>query len=174
MADRREGLRSRLIVKVLMTCVIVTPMAGLAFSQTAAALNAPDATSFSVDPIRLSSDSGGHAMFEDVSMAPGDTVTSSVDVASQGHAPTEIRLYGSTSGGRFARTLELEVLRGDRVLYRGSLADFPDRYETGVIDPATWHTSTSPFYRFRISVMRGTRMPKGTTTQSFIWEARSL
>ncbi len=157
-----------------MTCVVVMSMAGVVFSQAAAALNARAATPFRSSQIRLSSDSTGHAMFEDVSMAPGQTATSSMDVAFEGDAPAEIRLYGSTSGGRFARALELEVLRGERVLYLGSLADFPDRYETGVIDPVSWHASTTASYRFRISAARGTRMPSGTATQSFIWEARSL
>jgi hypothetical protein len=60
------------------------------------------------------------------------------------------------------------------VLYLGSLADFPDRYETGVIDPAAWHAPTTASYRFRITAVQGTTMPKGTTTQSFTWEARSL
>ena len=156
-----------------MTCIVVVSMAGVVFSQAAAALNAPAATPFRSNQIRLSSDSTGHAMFEDVSMAPGQTVTSSMDVAFEGDdAPAEIRLYGSTSGGRFARALELEVVRGQRVLYLGSLADFPDRYETGVIDPG-WHASTSASYRFRISVTRGARTPKGTATQSFTWEART-
>ena len=155
-----------------MTCVVVLSMAGVVFSQAAAALNAPAATPFRSSHIRLTPDSG-HAMFEDVSMSPGQTVASSMDVAFDGQTPTEVRLYGSTSGARFARALKLEVLRGERVLYRGSLADFPERYETGVIDP-DWHASTTASYRFRISATRGARMPKGTTTQSFTWEARIL
>jgi hypothetical protein len=166
--------RSRLIVKASMTCVVVMSMAGIVYSQAAAALNAPAPAPFRPSQIRLTSDSAGHAMFEDVSMDPGQTVASSMAVTFEGHAPAEIRLYGSTSGGRFARALELEVRRGERVLYLGSLADFPDRYETGVVDPATWHASTTASYRFRVSAARGTRMPNGTTIQSFIWEARSL
>ncbi len=161
-------------MKASITCIVVVSMASVAFSEVAAALDAPAATPFRSSQIRLSTDSGDHAMFQDVSMGPGKTVTSSIDVAFEGDTPAEIRLYGSTNGGRFARALELEVLRGERVLYLGSLADFPDRYETGVIDPVSWHASTTASYRFRISAARGTRMPSGTATQSFIWEARSL
>ena len=157
-----------------MTCVVVTSMAGIVYSQAAAAVNAPKATQFRSGQIRLSSDSEGHAMFAEVPLGPGQTTTSSIDVSFDGHAPAEIRLYGSTSGVRFARALELEVRRGDRVLYLGSLADFPDRYETGVIEPAAWHAPTTASYRFRITAVQGTTMPKGTTTQSFTWEARSL
>ena len=114
-------------------------------------------------------------MFDAPAMAPGETVTSKVHITYAGDAPAEIHLYGTTSGVRFAHSLELEISRGDYTLYRGSLADFPHTYEEGVTDPTIWLSSTEDDYTFKVTLLPGTPAPPaGRTAQTFTWEARSV
>ena len=114
-------------------------------------------------------------MFDAPSMTPGETVRSTIHLSYEGDAPAEIRLYGSTEGIRFARFLQLEVTRGDYTLYRGSLADFPETYESGAVDPTVWLASTDDAYRFDVTLVDGAKQPPaGATQQTFTWEARSV
>ncbi|MDP9295248.1 MAG: hypothetical protein M3O88_00955 [Actinomycetota bacterium] len=145
-----------------------------ASSAVAAFRPSTSAEHFTSEGIHLESDSSGHAMFEAPAMAPGQTVTSKTEISYTGDAPAEIHIYGTTTGMRFARSLQLEVSREGETLYRGTLARFPDSYEHAVVDPHTWRGSTSATYRFDVTLMDRTAPQGAGASQTFTWEARSL
>jgi hypothetical protein len=157
--------------RVFVTAVLVIVFGGLAMSQAYAALRGDAVPRFRSDVVRLQTNRT-NAMFDAASMAPGDTISSTIRIGSDG-GPDEIRLYGSTQGAVFARHLELEVSRGSLRIYVGTLADFPDSYETGVVLPPIQAVSGGDTYRFAVTLARGGGwFPSHGTQQTFTWEAR--
>jgi hypothetical protein len=173
---RRQARIASPMAKVVTTILLVAVLGTLAISQAAAAFRpTPETSRFHPTGVRLSTDAAGHAMFDASSLAPGETATSTIHLTYAGNAPAEIRLYGTTSGLRFARALRLEITRDGYTVYRGSLADFPDTFEGGVVDPSIWLSSNEATYRFEVTLLPGTMdPPAGNTSQTFSWQARSV
>jgi hypothetical protein len=151
--------------------------------------------------LTLTDDDDGVAMFSMYNASPGDSENACIVISLGGTETAGIRLYGSTGGTSLDAHLDLTVTRGTiatpdfdscegfvpdpvdyagagpGVIYRDSLRDYPDDFETGVVDPSplapeSWTPSESHAYRFTVTVAENA--PGGlVATQTFAWEARS-
>jgi hypothetical protein len=151
--------------------------------------------------IVLSSNSAGGTAMVMSEMVPRDSVETCSVVSYSAAIPATVRLYGATTGTGLDRYLQLTVTRGtgspsagapcsgfvpDRaaynglprgVIFRGTLNEFPDAYEVGLIDPIrtrpeTWRNGESHAYRFSITLLADNGAQGLTAGQSFTWEAR--
>ncbi len=186
----RGGLLSRLALSALVLGVLAPP----AVSSTLAAFSSTSSSGgdgFAAGTVYLSDDDAGRAMLSMPNAAPGATATSYVTVAYSGTLPSSVRLFGQTSGTGLERFLTLTVTRGSGsgggfvpdptdytgagpgVLYRGTLADFPTTYGSGVADPGTWQGPESHAFRFEVT-LAGDDAAQGLTADTdFLWEARN-
>jgi hypothetical protein len=173
--DPHARTRSSTLIKTLATLGLLIVLGVIAASSAVAAFRpSTSAEHINSQGFRLQSRGSGHAMFEAPTMAPGETLTSRMEISYKGSTPGSLHLYGATTGTRLARSLRLQVSREGKTLYRGTLAGFPDSYEEAVVDPRALGGSTSATYRFEVTLMDGTEPPAGTTSQTFIWEARGI
>ncbi|MBD0291273.1 MAG: hypothetical protein ICV74_08460 [Thermoleophilia bacterium] len=153
--------------------------------------------------VRLSDDDNGSAMLRLTGSAPGQEAEACILVTYTGGSNARVRLYGRTGGSGLEDYLELTVVRGvlDKprfrrcdtfrpdaadlkglgrgVVYRGTLAEFPDSWSSGLVDPRRnlperWTPGESHAYRFRVVLRDDDRAQALSALQSFTWEARAL
>jgi hypothetical protein len=119
---------------------------------------------------------GGKAVLSLQNAKPGDSATGCLLVRYNRSEPAEVRLYGKTSGTGFDRYLDLRVTRGSScvranvVVYKGTLARFPDGPE-GAIEE-TWSPGEAHVYRFGIKVRDDNTAQGLTARQTFTWITR--
>ena len=134
------------------------------------------------------------AMLRLANAKPGQTASGCIVIRYAGGSPATVTLYGQTKGTGLDRYVDLTVLRGvvkrrsfspDRtnylgagpgVVYRGTLADFPDSGARGIADPTSrrperWTSGEAHAYRFVVALQDANAAQVLTVTQSFIWRA---
>jgi hypothetical protein len=153
-------------------------------------------------PAGLTDNDGGAAALSIAESGPGQSVPSCIVVTYTGSIPITVRLHGATGGTGLAGHMDLTVTRGmlpagtsfgscegfvadetdylghgPGVMYRGTLAGFPDDYDNGLEDPvsgaaASWTTGASHAYMFEAAVQDDNAAQGLTATQDFVWEGR--
>jgi len=187
-ARPRSGVGVRLAASVLVIVLagwLAVTNAIAAFEPaTSSAGHRPDASAPALESSR-----GGSAVLLLPDGAPGDDATSYVEVRA-GSAPAAVRLFGATEGTGLDRYLRLTVTRGSGrgsafvpdapdhlgvgpgVLYRGSLAEFPDDLRSAIADPGgAWADGEAHTYRFHVRLRGGNAAQGLTASQSFRWAA---
>jgi hypothetical protein len=193
--ERSAGTREvgGLLRKGALSLMVVGLLGPLALHGTFAAFDTtPGARTegFGAGTVYLTSDGGG-SLFRMPNRGPGSTAISYATISYQGTLPVTVRLYGSTSGTGLARFLTLTITRGTGegrrfvpdpidyvdagpgVVYRGTLAAFPEDYARGIEDPETWEESESHSYRFEAMIADDPRIEGLDADASFSWEARN-
>ncbi|GEM_PF-2276699 len=186
---RRAGRRG-LARRIALTMLVLAALGPLAVQNAVAALGASDEGGFASGTVDLRSDAGG-ALFRMPDAAPGEADTSTVTIQYLGSIPAGVRLYARTSGTGLAQFLTVTVTRGTGegssfipdsidyvgagpgVLYRGTLADFPTRWATGLVDPGTWRQHETHAYRFTVRLADEPAAQGLVAGASFRWEARA-
>jgi predicted ribosomally synthesized peptide with SipW-like signal peptide len=181
-------------------------MLGLAIAATIAAFNSTTSNSgnsFQAGTVVLSDNDADSAMLALVAAKPGDSDTSCIRVSFTGTLASTVRLYGTTSGTGLDQYLTLTITRGTTsgsptfdscanftadatnyvgagagVIYTGTLEDFADNYDAGVVDPTSgspesWTNGESHDYKFVVSLNDDNSAQGLNATQTFTWEARS-
>lgn len=111
--------------------------------------------------VGLSDNDSGTALFSLAGMKPGDMTTTCIKVTYAGSLPSNVRLYGTTTGTGLDQYTSLQITRGTYsstpsfpsctnftadsttyitgqsagVVYTGTLASFPTSWSNGVVDP---------------------------------------
>ncbi len=190
----RAGVRGGLLPKIALSAIVVGLLGPLAVSNTLAAFGSTSGAAdnaFAAGTVYLSDSDAGSSMLSMANAGPGSTATSYIVVAYTGTLASTIRLYGLTTGTGLARFLNLTVTRGSGtgagfvpdptdytgagagVIYRGTLADLPSDYGTGIVDPGTWQGPESHSYRFQVTVADDGAAQGLTAGADFLWEARN-
>jgi hypothetical protein len=190
---RPKGTRKGVIPRIVTTLAIVCSLGPLAVSNAVAALGQlPSQEPLTAGTVYLRSDAGGRAMLSMPNGGPGDSKTSYITIDYEGSLPAGVRLYASTSGTGLAQFLRVTVTRGTGegpafvqdsinyvgagpgVVYSGTLADFPSRWDIAVVDPGAWTQGESHSFRFVVQ-LGGDPAAQGLTARtSFHWEARAV
>jgi hypothetical protein len=164
-------------------------------ATTAFAAGSPDG--FAHEPISLVTDRG--AMFSLASMAPGETETRYVTVASTGSARS-LRMFATVAGTGLARFLTVRVTRGTGgagaflpfgnggagsflpsgtggagagVVFRGRLSAFPTTWATGLDLGAAAEPGRTETFRVEIRLAEDAGAQGLTAGADFHWEARA-
>lgn len=148
-------------------------------------------------PLVLTDSADGFAALYLDQAKPGQVAESCLLVTYSGAATVSVRMYGQTAGSGLDPYLDLTVTRGTLpsltvgscsgfvpdatsyvgagpgVLYKSTLAGFPDDYAAGLVDPEPWTDGERHAYRFRVSVRDENAAQGRNASQSFVWEARS-
>jgi hypothetical protein len=186
-------MRKRLVV--LATVVGAATLAGVAYGAfTAVALNSGN--SISSATVAIGDNDGGSAMLALTNATPGASDTSCIRVTYTGSLNASVRLYGTVTGALSPHVL-LTITRGTDssptfdscsnftadatdhigagpgVVWTGALSSFPGTWAGGIVDPATWTTSTARSYRFVISTVDRDAAEGLSSTFSPSWEARN-
>lgn len=120
---------------------------------------------------------GAKAALSLVNAKPGESAVGCVVVAYRGDEPARVRLYGATRGTGFDRYLDLLVERGascdafrrDAVVFRGTLATFPDSAQRAIDE--NWEPEEKRAYRFEVQVRDDEAAQGLTARQTFTWVA---
>jgi hypothetical protein len=146
----------------------------------------------------LTDDDGGSPMFVVTEARPGNSVRRCIGVSFDGGSRASIRLYGTTTGDRMARLVRLTVVRGTMpgttrfpsclgfepnqtdfsglgsgVLFRGTVAAYPDTAGHGIHDPHDgWTSGESHVYEFVLRVDGVDDAQDRMLGQDFLWTAR--
>lgn len=195
--ERAIGHRARggaPLKRLAASLLVVGGLGSFAVNGTLAAfspLARADAQGFSAGTVYLTSDGGGKALFPLVKAEPGATTTSYTSLTYGGTLPASVRLHGSLSGTGLARFLTVTVTRGtgrergfvpdatdytgggSGVLYRGTLAAFPEDFEGGVVDPGVWQPGETHAYRFEVTLSDDPAAAGRSASADFLWEARN-
>lgn len=144
---------------------------------------------------------GSTPMLSFSNATPGGSDTSCIEVTYTGTLPANVRMYGTTGGSGLDTYLNLTVTRGsgaagfddcsgftpdatdydgagpngNGVVYSGTLQDFPDGYDDGVVDPtAGWGNGESHQYQLVVTLASSAPEAQGkSATQTFAWEAQN-
>ncbi|HEX7463476.1 MAG TPA: hypothetical protein VF382_01075 [Actinomycetota bacterium] len=190
---RLRGTRKGVFPRIVATLALAGTLGPLAVSNAVAALGQlPSQEPLSAGTVYLRSDAGGRAMLSMPNGGPGDSKTSYITIDYQGSLPAGVRLYASTSGTGLAQFLRVTVTRGTGegpafvqdsinyvgagpgVVYSGTLADFPSRWENAIVDPGDWTQSESHSYRFVVRLGDDPAAQGLAARTSFHWEARPV
>ncbi|HEX2084468.1 MAG TPA: hypothetical protein VHF89_02200 [Solirubrobacteraceae bacterium] len=134
------------------------------------------------------------ALFDLDGLKPGSAASRCIKVTydSTGGLASTVRLYGATTGA-LAPHLKLKVVRGTfpgsppaggactgfvpaagGALFDGTLAGYPDTYDTGVLDTDTaWSDGESAVYRIDVELSDTDAAQGGTAAHEFVFEART-
>jgi hypothetical protein len=172
----------RAVPKILASVLILGVLGTLATTHALAAFDDQASNAgrrFEQVQASLRSNQGGSATLHLPEGGPGDTATSYVVVRSG--LPASVELFGTTGGTGLDRYLQLTVTRGSgreggfvpqAVVYRGTLAGFPDSSASAIPDPGgTWVKGEAHTYRFHVRLVGGNAAQGLTAQQSFEWAA---
>lgn len=188
---RRTVVLPAIVIGILLSSVTVLTASRAAFS----AQTANEGNQVSVGDVALVDDDAGSAMFEVTDMAPGDVITTCIEVTYEGSIadPQAVRLYsgGYTDSGALADALSLTVEQGTggsfadctgfsgAQIYDGTLAGFDATHPDYASGAGTWDPNSTPesqTYRFTIELpedadnsLQGTSV----TDLVFVWEVQS-
>jgi hypothetical protein len=193
---RRAGWRWLGVPTALAVAAAVHPTLSAFSSTTASTCNV-----FRAGTVHSTDNDSGAAMLALPGATPGASDTSCITVTYAGSLPSQVRLYGTTTGTGLASYLDLTVTRGtgaagfdnctgfvadatnylglgSGVVYSGTVEGFPDSYAAGVTDPtagspATWVTGESHIYRFTVTLQDNDGARLLDAGQVFTWEARN-
>jgi predicted ribosomally synthesized peptide with SipW-like signal peptide len=191
---RKVGLTA-LIVALLVSVV------GLGTWSAFSATTSNPGNAFAAGTVILADNDSGSTMLALSNAVPGNTDTSCITVSYSGSLPSNVRLYGTTSGTGLDQYLDLVVTRGSGaagfdnctgfsadatnyigagagVVYSGTLQGYPDSYAAGLVDPTSgspesWTNPENHQYRFQVTVQDNNAAQGLNATQTFTWEARN-
>lgn len=148
----------------------------------------------------LTLDDGGLPLVSLTNAVPSEADSACALVTYSGNEPARVRLYGATSGTGLDRYLDVTITRGRftgsvsrscegfepdgndfigegaGVIYRGTLAGFPDDAGSAMADPTPdaprkWSGGESHAYRVAVVLAGGDEAQGLEATQSFVWGA---
>jgi hypothetical protein len=191
--------------KVLATSIVlglVGVLAGFGTWSAFSGTTSNDGNSFAAGTVTLTDDDANAAMFAMSNLKPGDTASKCIVVTFTGSLPSNVRLYGTTTGTGLDQYLDLKVTRGTvaspafpscttfvpdvsnyigaglGVIFNGTLQGYPDDYAGGLVDPTSgspesWTTSEAHAYKFDVTVQDNDLAQSKNATEAFIWQARN-
>jgi hypothetical protein len=193
--------RSKLVATAAVLGVLATALATVVHSAfTSTARN--DGNTFQAGSISLTDDDQAKVLWDVSGLRPSselDPKCVTVSYGSSGGLASAVRLYGETSGA-LAEHLRLKVTRGSfggeapaagactgfgadatdfagkgaGVLYDGTLAGYPQRWDDGVADPrAAWSAGDRATYRLEVSLTDTDDAQGKSASHAFAFEARS-
>jgi hypothetical protein len=159
-AARSRGTRSRVRAGLLLAALLGAAAGGgteAAFTAT----SANDGNRIEAGSVRLDDNDSGSALLALAAAEPGATDAGCIKVTYGGSLPSDVRLYGATTGSGLDQYLELSVTRGTYaptdpafdsctnfqpdatnyigqgagVVYDGTLQGYPDDNASGIVDP---------------------------------------
>ena len=194
------SFRTKIATSVAVLGVLAVAAASLVHSSfSAAAKN--DANSFESGSISLTDDDAEKAVFDLTGLEPATPPQQrclTVSYGSTGDLRSSVRLFGATSGA-LAEHLRLRVVRGSfsgsaaagnactgfvadtsdyrgkgaGVLFDGTLAAYPDRWEDGIADPRSWRAGDAAVYLLEVSVADTDDAQGKSAAHQFAFEART-
>ncbi len=200
---RRRGARRKLAaVLALLALTVAGAVVGsiwATFNDTGPVTD----NAFQTGTVALADNDTGTAMLGLTDAQPGSSDTSCIKVSYTGSLPATVRLYGTTTGTGLDQYLDLIVTRGTTlssfddcttfladvtehlgagqgagVIYKGTLRDFADSFDAGLVDPTsaspeTWTNPEDHAYKFVVSLQDNAMAQGLNATQAFTWETRS-
>jgi hypothetical protein len=206
MRSRRRRLavarRRRLVASAVVLALAVILPAGATFSAFTSTGAASAANTTTAGSVAITDNDANGAMFSMTGMTPGSTDTACITVTYTGSLPSQVRLYGTTTGTGLDAYLDVVVTRGTiaaptfdsctgftpdtpnygngaGIVYTGTLAGYADSWAAGTLDPRTallqevWTTGESHAYRFDVTLQNNPAAANKTASQTFSWEARN-
>jgi Concanavalin A-like lectin/glucanases superfamily len=205
---RSRAKNSRPQLKVLACVIVVLLVGVVGGKGTWALFSADTENTgnrISSGSVALEDNDGGSALLSIPSGGQGASDTSCIKVTSKGSLPADVRLYGSTTGSGLDPYVSLMITRGtyspsepaagsctnfvpdsstylsgqsQGVVYAGTLQDFPDSFNAGLIDaraadPETWSNNESHVYKIQMTIGDDNAAAGKDATQGFTWEARN-
>ena len=191
---RPMSVRTKLLASVALVGLLLAGVAAVVQSAFTSTVRNSGNT-FDAGSIALSgSVDRATALFDLEGLKPGAGASKCVKVsyASTGGLASSVRLYGVTAGA-LAQHLKLKVVRGTfpgtppaggactgftpaagAALFDGTLAGFPDSYDTGLADADTsWANGESAVYRIDVELADNDAAQGGTANHEFVFEARN-
>lgn len=185
------SLRTKALATVAVLGLLATAVAAVVHSSFTATAGS-SSNSFESGSISLSDDDSEKVLFKVEGLEPASPPTSrclKVTYGSTGGLESRVRLFGETSGA-LADHLKLRVSRGSfegsapagngcsgfvasDALFDGTLAEYPDSWSAGIVDPDTWSAGDAAVYRFEVSLADSDAAQGKSASQSFAFEART-
>jgi hypothetical protein len=159
--------------------------------------------SVAMGSLTLGDNDGGSALLSLSNATTGSTATSCIKVTTTG-VDSHVRLYSSVTGTGLEDGLNLSVTRGaiagtpaagscagftadandylgsgNGVVYAGTLAGFPQSFNTGLVDPVPgsaedWATGEAHVYKLTVTLPTAVGFYSKTASATFSWQATSL
>ena len=191
--QRRGGL-SKTGVKLAITLMLMALVGAAAGFGTWSAFSSTTSNSgntFQTGTVVIGDNDSNGSMLSLANAKPGDSSTSCITVNFTGSLPSNVHLYGTTTGTGLDQYLTLTVTRGSGaaafnnctgftpdvgggVIYNGTLQAFPAAYNAGVVDPtAAWSNGDSHQYKLQVTVQDNNAAQGLNAATTFDWESRN-
>jgi predicted ribosomally synthesized peptide with SipW-like signal peptide len=200
-------VRWGLDVKLAGALLVVAALGMSIGTSTRAAFNSvsdSESNGFTAGSVVIGDNDEGDIMLSLTNAKPGASTSACILVTYTGNLPANVRLYGATTGSGLDAYLNLTVTRGTYgsstpqfasctdfvedatdylgngagVVYRGTLAAFPDDFAGGLVDPVSsspeeWGPGAMHVYRLTVTLLDDFGAEGKTANQTFLWEARN-
>jgi predicted ribosomally synthesized peptide with SipW-like signal peptide len=194
MTRKRQVFASLLVVGL--SAMAVGGATFAAFSST----TQNSSNDYNAGTVYISDNDVGASMVTLTNASAGSSNSGCILVTYGGSLPSNVRLYGSTTGdiapyltltvtrgtdsspsfpncGNFTPDSTNHIGQGNGVVYSGTLSSFPTNWTGGVVDAPgaieEWTTSEARAYKFTVT-MGSNPAGQGTSgTATFTWEARN-
>ena len=197
---RNGTARRRMVIGMVVASVVVAadgPGTFASFSATSAA----GGNKVESGSVALQDNDADGAMLSLNAALPGASDTGCIKVTYAGTLPSEVRLYGTTTGTGLDQYLDLKVTRGRYdpsqpepnfdgcgtfqadstnyinkgagVVYDGTLRNYGDGWASGLVDPSTWAANEVHVYRIQVTLQNDVAAQGLNAGQTFTWEGRN-
>ena len=193
-------LARKLCISALVVGVLGVAAGGVTYSAFSRTTESPG-NRVSSGTVSIGDNDSGSSMLSLSNAQPGATSTGCIRTTYTGSLPSQVRLYGTVSGG-LTPYLTVTVTRGTDptpsfpsctgftaestdyigqgagVVYRGPLSDYPASFGAGIVDPRpaapeTWTSGEARTYRIEVSLDNNLAAQGQSASAEFSWEARN-